>query len=91
MKKIICALLLLFVFAGISFATERVKGHWKDTNHDGVKDTYVNPYERTTPNSTKSDNYDKPGNYNPNKGEITPGNPSRESSQDYYKTKKKDY
>jgi len=72
MKKIILilAFLLVPVFA---FSSERVKGHWRDTNHDGVKDTYVQPYERTSPNNTKTDNYSYPGNYNPNTGKTTSG------------------
>ena len=33
------------------------------TNKNG---TYVQPYERTNPNSSKTDNYNAPGNFNPN-------------------------
>lgn len=51
------------------FADEAVRGHWKDTNHDGVKDTYVNPYHRTTPNSNLYDNYSSKPNVNPYTGE----------------------
>lgn len=93
MKKIVCAslVLVLFVFTSITFATEHVEGYWRDTNHDGVKDTYINSYDRTTPNSTTSDNYNNPGNYNPNTGWTTPGNPNRESLQDYYRTKNKHF
>lgn len=44
MKKIVClTILFMFVFVVFSFASERVQGHWKDTDRDGVKDTYVNP------------------------------------------------
>jgi hypothetical protein len=64
-KAIIIALLLLFITPSLSHAV-RVKGHWKDTNHDGLKDTWIEPYERTSPNKSRIDNYNYPGNYNPN-------------------------
>jgi len=35
--------------------------------------TYVSGYYRSCPNSTKTDNYSYPGNYNPNTGRITGG------------------
>ena len=73
MKKWLLIVIVLFIaFPVISLATERVSGHWKDTNHDGVKDTYVQPYERTSPNNSRTDNYSYPGNYNPNTGQTTP-------------------
>lgn len=70
MKKIMIVLAFL-LFPVISQAAS-VRGYWKDTNHDGIKDTYVKPYERTNPNSTRMDNYNYPGNYNPNTGLVTP-------------------
>lgn len=71
MKK---AMLMVAVLIVVPMAASAgtVRGHWKDTNHDGVKDTYVQPYERTAPNNTRTDNYDYPGNYNPNTGRNTP-------------------
>jgi hypothetical protein len=71
MKKTVCLIVFLFVFPALCFGAS-VKGHWRDTNHDGVKDTYVQPYERTTPNSSRTDNYSYPGNYNPNTGQSSP-------------------
>jgi hypothetical protein len=72
MKKIIAAAVLVmapaFAFAG----DVKVGGYWADTNRDGVKDTYVQPHERTAPNQTRTDNYGYPGNYNPNTGMTTP-------------------
>jgi len=70
MNKIVIVLAFL-LFPAISQAAS-VRGYWKDTNHDGVKDTYVQPYERSNPNSTRTDNYSYPGNLNPNSGLITP-------------------
>jgi hypothetical protein len=72
MKKIIVAVFIIMLIPAVSFAGERVRGHWTDTNHDGIKDTYVQPHERTNPNSSRMDNYSYPGNYNPNTGQITP-------------------
>ena len=46
-----------------------VKGY---TRKDG---TYVAPHTRSAPDSSPYNNHGMPGNYNPNKGTITPGNP----------------
>jgi hypothetical protein len=73
MRAFILIVALLFL-ASVAYSADRVRGHWRDTDRDGIKDTYVNPYERSSPNRTKSDNYSTPGNYNPNTGEVTRGN-----------------
>jgi hypothetical protein len=68
-KLIICAALLLF--AGSAFAYDvNVNGHYRDTNRDGYKDTYVDSYHRTSPNNSRSDNYSSQGNYNPYTGQT---------------------
>ena len=73
MKKIIILsivfLLLFGVFIDSTNAVVRVKGYYRK---DG---TYVQPYVRTDPDGIISNNYSYPGNYNPNTGKITPGNP----------------
>lgn len=81
MKKLFFILALFFVLPTLALSAEKVKvrGHWRDSNGDGLKDTYVDPYQRTSPNKTKSDNYGYPGNYNPNTGEMSSG-----SSNSYY-------
>ena len=71
MKKTVFLIVFLFVSPVLCFGAS-VNGYWKDTNHDGVKDTYVQPYERTNPNSSRTDNYSYPGSYNPNTGQSTP-------------------
>jgi hypothetical protein len=64
------ALLVLISFITVSLADAgRVRGYYRK---DG---TYVQPYYRTNPDRTPYNNYSFPGNYNPNKGRITPGNP----------------
>lgn len=47
----------------------RVRGYHRK---DG---TYVRPHVRTRPDGNPYNNYSFPGNYNPNTGKITPGNP----------------
>ncbi len=72
MRNIIILIVVLIIAFPAIAGAERVRGHWRDTNGDGVKDTWVQPYERTSPNSSRTDNYSYPGNYNPNTGTITP-------------------
>lgn len=72
-RSIIIALLILFVVPTICLAgSSNTRGYWRDSNKDGIKDTYVSPYSRTTPDSSRTNNYSYPGNYNPNRGEVTP-------------------
>jgi hypothetical protein len=62
MKKILI-LGLILDFSGIAFADVQVNGYYKSNG------TYVQPYVRTSPNSTKLDNYSTKGNYNPYTGQ----------------------
>jgi hypothetical protein len=64
MKSRITVLLLFLISCLTAFANVRVKGY---TRKDG---TYVAPYTRSSPNSTKSDNYSTKGNVNPYTGEA---------------------
>lgn len=81
MKKVLLiALLFVFLLPGLSISAQ-VRGYWKDTNRDGVKDRYVHPYERTPPNSRRTDNYGYPGNFNPNTDRYTP--PSNSLRENY--------
>jgi len=48
----------------------RVNGYFKK---DG---TYVPSHSRTNPDRNPYNNYSYPGNYNPNKGKTTEGNPN---------------
>jgi hypothetical protein len=69
MKKMILSM-AAFVFLGFSQAdAEWVRGHIRN---DG---TYVGPYQRSNPDHNPYNNYNFPGNYNPNSGRTTPGNP----------------
>jgi hypothetical protein len=52
-------------------AQTRVDGYYR---RDG---TYVQPYYRTMPDRNPYNNYSFPGNYNPNTGQITGGDPNR--------------
>lgn len=40
------------------------------SGYERANGTYVQPYERTTPNSTRSDNYSTKGNVNPYTGKA---------------------
>ncbi len=57
-----------------------VKGYFRK---DG---TYVQPHTRSAPNASPYDNYGMPGNYNPNTGTITPGDPNKYLDR-YYERK----
>jgi hypothetical protein len=48
-----------------------VRGYYRK---DG---TYVQPHQRTNPDGNPFNNYSFPGNYNPNIGKVTPGDPQR--------------
>lgn len=71
MNKVITLAALLF-FAGF-MASEvlaaSVRGYYRS---DG---TYVPPHQRTNPDGNPYNNYGFPGNYNPNTGRTTPGDP----------------
>jgi hypothetical protein len=56
-----------------------VKGY---TRKDG---TYVAPHTRSAPDSSPYNNHGMPGNYNPNTGTITPGNPDTYLERYYHK------
>lgn len=58
MKNIYFFFFLLF--AVNSYPQVNVKGYYKSNG------TYVQPHQRTAPNSSITDNYSYPGNYNPN-------------------------
>ncbi len=65
MKRIILTVVTVLAFVSTVMADERVRGYWKDTNRDGVKDTYVQPYYRSERNNSVEDNYSTKGNVNP--------------------------
>ncbi len=72
MKRLLLIALFLIVSVSIATSDQYVNGYTRH-NKDGSS-TYVQPYYRTSPNETKTDNYSYPGNYNPNTGRVTPGN-----------------
>ena len=67
MKTIIIIVTLFFGFA--VNAQVHVNGYYRQNG------TYVEPYMRSSPNSTLTDNYSYPGNINPYTGKVAPGNP----------------
>jgi len=75
---LVAALVVLISFLTVSLAEAgRVRGY---TRRDG---TYVQPHYRTNPDRNPYNNYSFPGNYNPNTGRITSGNPKTYLDQHY--------
>ena len=74
------AIIGLSVLTGSLFAQTQtyVNGYYKSNG------TYVQPYLRTSPDNSPYNNYSYPGNYNPNTGKVTTGNPSTYLNN-YYK------
>ena len=73
MKKTL-SLLMLLSFILITNTTQAyvsVKGYYRSNG------TYVAPYTRSSPNSTRLDNYSTRGNYNPYTGKAGTRNPYR--------------
>jgi hypothetical protein len=75
--KIFAISLALLASANIASADEYVNGY---TRRDG---TYVQPYEKTSPNNSMYDNYSTKGNTNPYNGEKGYVNPDNNSSGSY--------
>lgn len=60
--------MFLIILSPLSYAearTVRVKSYYKPSTN-----TYVNSYRRTSPNSSRFDNYSTKGNYNPYTGKV---------------------
>ena len=62
--------LIIFILPVSSVFAVYVNGYYRSNG------TYVNGYERTSPDGNPYNNYSYPGNYNPNTGTITGGNAS---------------
>ena len=69
MKKMLILAALFAILLPVILEAGQVRGY---TRRDG---TYVQPYQRTNPDGNPYNNYNFPGNYNPNTGQTTPGNP----------------
>ena len=66
---LIVAALCIGLFVANADGRVRVRGYFRKNG------TYVSPHYRTAPDGIPYNNYSYPGNYNPNTGEITPGDP----------------
>ena len=62
--KNILILALILGFSGVAFADVQVNGYYRQNG------TYVQPYTRTSPNTTRVDNYSTQGNTNPYTGQA---------------------
>jgi hypothetical protein len=63
--------MVLLLSSDLVFAQSRVHGYFC---RDG---TYGQPHSRTVPDGNPYNNYSFPGNYNPNTGRMTGGDPER--------------
>lgn len=61
--------------SGLKSTYHTVRGYFRK---DG---TYVAPHSRTAPDGNPHNNYSYPGNYNPNTGEVTSGDPLKSLDQ----------
>lgn len=84
MKALLFGLLLVVVAVTVladgTFADERVKGYYRDSDGDGYKETYVNPYSRTEKDNNPYNNYSTQGNTNPYTGEKGYVNPYNDNN-----------
>ena len=80
--NVLLAMIILMIAVDICQAQSRVRvrGYFKK---DG---TYVRPHYRTAPDGIPYNNYSFPGNYNPNTGRITTGDPAKYLER-YYRDK----
>src|SRR2546421_9142285 len=76
--------IVLLLSMGLALAQVHVDGYYR---RDG---TYVQPHQRTAPDSNPYNNYGYPGNYNPNTGQITGGDPNRYLER-YYRSQTQPY
>jgi hypothetical protein len=77
MKKLLLAVLAVALMATLAFAGQ-VRGY---TRSNG---TYVNSYQRSSPNSTVQDNYSYKGNSNPYTGAVGTNRYTSSPSSQYY-------
>jgi len=85
--KVLMILFFVFAFAGSSLAGDRyTKGHYRDTDGDGYKETYVNPYRSSQPDGNKYNNYSSQGNTNPYNGKQGTEDPNPYTSGKQYKS-----
>ena len=79
MKKLIISIFVVAVvflgLSGVADAATRVKSYYKPSTG-----TYVAPHYRSSPNSTKYDNYSTKGNYNPYTGKKGSASPYKSKS-----------
>lgn len=77
---VILLVFLAFLAPSIEALAKGAKGSSGSVNVQGYyrKDgTYVAPHTRSAPDGNPYNNYGFPGNFNPNKGTITPGDPDK--------------
>ncbi len=82
MKKMSFAI-LFFLLVPVLVNAEWVRGHMRDTDGDGIKDTYINGYNRTPADGNPYNNYSTQGNVNPYTGKEGTVKPHYDNRYDY--------
>jgi len=75
MKTLIISIIAALSIISIASADERVRGYWRDSDGDGYKEKWVDPYYRTNRDNNLFNNYSTQGNTNPWTGERGYKNP----------------
>jgi len=70
MRQYFKAIIVVLCFT--FFATLAMAGSTTVRGYTRKNGTYVESYQRTTPDSSRTNNYSYPGNYNPNTDSYTP-------------------
>ena len=67
-KLIILSVLVLFLFGFMGFGLNQVDAATRVRGYTTKRGTYVQPYYKSTPDSSRYNNYSTKGNYNPYTG-----------------------
>ena len=81
--------LIIIVSSFLNFCATDLESQVKVRGYYRKNGTYVRPHVRTRPDGNPYNNYSFPGNYNPNTGRTTKGNPET-YLRNYYKKSNND-
>ncbi len=70
LRRVGLGMALAFMVASPAWADQYVHGYYRSNG------TYVQPYQRSTPDGNPYNNYSFPGNLNPHTGATAPGDPN---------------
>lgn len=78
MKTLLALIVAFTLFSTVALADEYVNGYYRSNG------TYVQPYVRSSPNDTVTDNYSFKGNVNPYTGAVGTNTYSHDETSPYY-------